>query len=78
MSWFTFFRDPKKRYVSHYLHDFKWTEHFSYPRYKNMKERNIVEWEEVEGYGNYQTKFIAGEDNVDKAIEILETKINKE
>jgi len=76
MSWFTFFREPKKRYVSHYLHDFNWTNNFSFRRYKHMKEKNIVEWEELEGFSNYQTKFLAGEDNVDKAIEILETKFS--
>jgi len=76
MIWFTFFREPKKRYVSHYLHDFKWTNHFSTRRYKHMKEKSIVEWEELENYSNYQTKFLAGEDNVDKAIEILETKFS--
>jgi len=76
MLWFTFFREPKKRYVSHYLHDFKWTNNFSSARYKHMKEKSIVEWEELEGFSNYQTKFIAGEDNVNKAIEILETKFS--
>ena len=76
MLWFTFFREPKKRYVSHYLHDFKWTNNFSSPRYKYMKDKSIVEWEELEGYANYQTKFLAGEDNVEKAIETLEAKFS--
>ena len=76
MLWFTFFREPKKRYVSHYLHDFNWTNSFSSRRYRHMKEKSIVEWEELEDFSNYQTKFIAGEDNVDKAIEILETKFS--
>ena len=74
MIWFTFFREPKKRYVSHYLHDFKWTKEFSYIRHKKMKNKSIIEWEKLDNYSNYQTRFIAGEDNVDKAIEILENK----
>ena len=76
MSWFTFFRKPHTRYVSHYLHDLKWTNNFSSPRYRRMKEKSIVEWEELEGFSNYQTKFLAGEDNVDKAIDILENKFS--
>lgn len=76
MVWFTFFREPKKRYVSHYLHDFKWTNEFAYKRHSKMKDKSIVEWEKLEDYSNYQTRFIAGEDNVDKAIEILETKFS--
>lgn len=75
MSWFTFFRDPGKRYVSHYLHDYKWSNHFSYKRYRSMKNSSIVEWEKIENISNYQTKFIAGEDNFDKAVEVLENKI---
>jgi len=41
-----------------------------------MKEKGIVEWEELEGFSNYQTKFLAGEANYDKAVEILEKKMN--
>jgi hypothetical protein len=76
MVWFTFFREPKKRYVSHYLHDFKWSGDFSKDRYKGMKDKSIIEWEKLDDYKNYQTRFIAGEDNVDKAIEILESKFS--
>lgn len=76
MSWFTFFREPKKRYVSHYLHDFKWTDEFSYKSHKGMKNKSITEWEKLSNYTNYQTRFVAGEDNVDKAIETLETKFS--
>lgn len=75
MTWFTFLREPTKRYISHYLHDYKWTDEFSYNRYNNMMDSSIVEWEKLENYSNYQTKFIAGEDNFDKAVEQLETKI---
>lgn len=74
MLWFTFFRDPRKRYVSHYLHDYKWTNHFSHNRYRSMNDTSIMEWEKVDKFSNYQTKFIAGEENLDKAIEIIEDK----
>jgi len=75
LRWFTFLREPTKRYLSHYLHDYEWSENFRNPRYKSMKDKSIVEWEKIENYNNYQTKFIAGETNLDKAIEILETKM---
>jgi len=76
LLWFTFLRDPTKRYLSHYLHDYEWSEKFKYRRYKSMQDKSIVEWEKIESYSNYQTKFIAGELNLDKAIEILETKMS--
>jgi len=76
LCWFTFLRNPAKRYVSHYLHDKMWTENFRYKRYENMKTGSIEEWEAIENYANYQTKFIAGEENVNKAIDILEAKMD--
>jgi hypothetical protein len=76
MEWFTLLRQPEKRYVSHYLHDYKWSQEFSYPRYRNMKNDSIVEWEKVENCANYQTRFIAGEPNYDKAVDILENKFS--
>jgi len=74
-KWITLMRRPKKRYVSHFLFDYKWTENFGYPKYSSMQEKNIIEWEEIEGYANYQTKFLAGEVNFDKAVEVLEKKM---
>ena len=41
-----------------------------------MKEKSNVEWEELEGFSNYQTKFLAGEANYGKAIGIFEKKMN--
>lgn len=75
LLWFTFLRHPENRYVSHYLHDYEWSENFSYKRYHRMEDKSILEWEKIEKYSNYQTKFIAGELNLHKAIEILETKM---
>jgi hypothetical protein len=48
MLWFAFFREPKKRYVSHYLHNFKWTDGFSYTTHKDMKDKSIMEWERID------------------------------
>jgi len=76
LMWFTFFREPTKRYVSHYLHEYKWTNDFSHNRFKEMKDHSIIEWEKLENYSNYQTRFIAGEENFDKAVEIIEEKIS--
>lgn len=75
LQWITFFRTPAERFVSHYLYDYKLTNHFSYKRYKNMRNSSIIEWEKLEHNSNYQTKFIAGETNFDKAVEIIETKM---
>jgi hypothetical protein len=41
-----------------------------------MKNRSIIEWEKIQNNANYQTKFIAGETNFDKAVEILEQKMS--
>ncbi|MDZ7755205.1 hypothetical protein [Rhodohalobacter sp.] len=56
MAWFTFFRKPQKRYVSHYLHDFKWTNEFAYRRYQQMKNKSIIEWEKIENYSKLSDK----------------------
>jgi hypothetical protein len=74
MAWFTFFREPTKRFVSHYLHDYKWTNHFSLNSHKVMKNSSIIEWDKFYNFSNYQTRFIAGENNFDKAVELLEKK----
>lgn len=76
LVWFTFLRDPKSRYVSHFLHNYEWSNHFSIPRYKSMKSHSVQEWEKIEGYANYQTKFIAGESNAEKAIDIINEKLH--
>ena len=41
-----------------------------------MKDKSIVEWEKVDQNSNYQTKFIAGEANAQKAIDIIEEKFS--
>ncbi|HET8804198.1 MAG TPA: hypothetical protein VFM72_06430 [Aequorivita sp.] len=61
--------------MSHYLYIYALTNHFSYKKYKDKKNDSIIEWERIENNANYQTRFIAGEANFDKAVEILETKM---
>jgi hypothetical protein len=74
LKWFTFLRDPQKRYLSHYLHKYNETHSFTHSRYKNMRNNSIIEWEKIDNCSNYQCKFIAGEANAQKAIDIIENK----
>ncbi|MEL7221529.1 MAG: sulfotransferase family 2 domain-containing protein [Bacteroidota bacterium] len=74
-QWITFLREPQKRFISHYFYIKKHTHDFDYPRWKSvMNDKSIAEWSRVGDFSNYQTKFIAGEANYDKAVEILERK----
>lgn len=75
LTWFTFFRKAENRYISHFLFIKFQTNNFSKKRYQSMKSKTIDEWERIENYSNYQTKFIAGEENLQKAIDIVETKM---
>lgn len=75
LKWVTFFRNPMDRYVSHYLYIYAITNHFAHKKYWDKKNNSIEEWERIENNANYQTKFIAGEVNFDKAVEILENKM---
>jgi hypothetical protein len=70
LIWVTFLRDPYKRFISHYLHDLNWTVHF-----KNMPDLSLHAWEQNFANGNYQVKFLAGEPNLQKAIDIIHEKI---
>lgn len=74
LKWFTFLRSPEDRYLSHYLHDLAWTARFIDKGDGNIK--SIVEWERIQKHKNYQTMFLAGEQNLQKAIDILETKFD--
>ena len=70
MDWITFVRNPLKRYVSHYHHSINWDSYYR----KNPKE-TIVKWEKRSKMRNYQVRFLAGEENLQKAIDILHQKI---
>ncbi len=69
LLWFTFLRNPYERYVSHYLHDLNWTVGF-----EKKENKTIQSWENIYHNSNYQVKFIAGEESLDKAIELIENK----
>lgn len=74
-SWFTFLRDPNKRYVSHYFHVLYFiSNQFTTGRYKKIINKDIKDWEKIDSFSNYQCKFIAGEANAQKAIDIIENK----
>jgi len=67
LLWFTFLREPIMRYISHYVH-----------QQENGIEKysiGIEEWGEKFHRGNWMVKMIAGEENIEKAIDIIESKI---
>ena len=70
IEWFAFVRNPEKRFVSNYLHDLNWTSYF-----QNNPGKTIVEWEKIRDYSNYQVRFLAGEPNLQKAIDLLHAKV---
>ena len=76
LHWFTFVREPEKRYLSHFIHDYYKTNHFTHKKYKNMISKNILEWEKIDKNSNYQCKFLSNEPNAQKAIDILEEKFD--
>lgn len=69
VQWFTFFRKPIKRYISHYQFYVNrwWDGHEKIP---------FEEWLELEHHKNTQVKMIADEENLEKAIRILNEKIS--
>ena len=64
LKYMTFLRDPVSRYLSHYNH------HINYKK-DNMP---FEKWMENPRQSNFQVKFLANEDNLSKAKEILENK----
>lgn len=68
VHWFTFLREPVKRYISHYQYYVnQWWGHEKIP---------FEEWMELDHHKNVQVKTIAGEDNLSKAIRILDEKVS--
>lgn len=74
--WITFLREPINRYVSNYFHMYHLKNKFELSHYDSMTAINIIEWEKVDHFSNYQCRFIAGEPNAQKAIDILEEKFD--
>jgi hypothetical protein len=63
---FTLLRDPVKRYVSEFRHDEE----------RRGFEGSFQEWATLKSRWNHQTKFIAGENDLDKAKFILENEVS--
>ena len=70
-QWITFLRNPVDRFVSHFYYDWMRSKGFRYKKYSSMKGQSLEEWNSVENVGDYQTRFIAGENNIELAKEIL-------
>lgn len=45
LRWFTFVRQPEKRYLSHYLHKYHESNHFRVEKYAGLSSDSITEWE---------------------------------
>lgn len=67
LNWFTFMRDPYKRFVSLYVHQ----------QTNNVKEKkmDLLSWSNTFDRSDGMVKMLAGEKNINKAIDILESKI---
>lgn len=64
LQFYTFLRDPIARTISHYQYQIQ----------KMNSTTPFEEWVKKRYYHNFQTKKLAGEDNADKAIEMIEKK----
>ena len=66
MQWFTFVREPIKRFVSQYIHQ----QTSALQKY----HLPIEEWSVKYSRSNWLVKWIAGEENLEKAIDIINQK----
>ena len=66
LEWFTFLRDPIKRYLSHYIHQ--------QTSNNDMHKMDIHRWSKRFRRQNLMVRMIAGEESLSKAIEDLESK----
>lgn len=66
LKWFTFLRDPIKRFVSQYIHQ----------QTSNLKQYHmpIEEWADRYARSNWQVKWIAGEEDLEAAKQIIKEK----
>ncbi|WKK67361.1 sulfotransferase family 2 domain-containing protein [Lutimonas zeaxanthinifaciens] len=66
LKWITFFRDPIKRFVSQYIHQ----------QTSNLSQYHmpIIDWAEKYERRNWQVKWIAGEEDLIAAKQIIEEK----
>jgi hypothetical protein len=67
MHWFTFLREPKKRFISHYIHQ--------YNSGANIQFRmDFVEWTQKYNRKNWMVRMIAGIEDLEAAKQILREK----
>jgi len=67
VHWFTFLREPVRRYISHYqFYVNRWWGHEKIP---------FEEWLNLEHHSNTQVKMIAGEANLNRAVALLNERV---
>jgi len=66
--WFVFFRKPAERFISHYLYQQAGKD----PRY----HMDVVEWTKKFNRSNLQVQWLAGKEDLQAAIQILDEKIS--
>lgn len=67
-SWFAFFRDPEKRFISQYIHQ----QTGSDLKYK----MDLIQWAESFNRSNMQVRWIAGTEDLNAAKQILDEKFD--
>lgn len=68
LSWFTFFRDPVKRYISHYIHE--------QTGGRANYQMDVFKWSKRFKRHNWSVRMLAGENNLEKAKEVIATKMD--
>ena len=66
LEWFTFLRKPSKRFISHYIHQ----QTGGNPEFK----MDLKDWSKRFKRNNWMVRMLAGEENINKAIDILHNK----
>ncbi len=66
LKWFTFIRKPINRYVSQYIHQYTGT--------NELYNLPIEDWAAKFNRSNWLVKWLAGEENFEKAIQIIDDK----
>ncbi len=67
LVWFTFLRNPVKRYISHYIHQ----QESNVDKFK----MSLKDWANTYNRRNWMVRMLAGEENLEKAKKILSEKI---
>ena len=65
-QWITFLRDPIERYISQYVHE---------KLFDRKPIKDVVSWGEKFQRCNWQVKWLAGEENLEKAKEVVHKKL---